>query len=142
MGKLYLLNKNPISAGEQARMLQSFGHEVLVFNRLDPLLGAMTLDPPRLILVDKHLGDPVALDWVSRIKSEKPNQAVIVLIGNSEQRLLRSFMKEDIQDCIFKPFTSEVLYLRTHSFSKLRKREVARDLFHEFIDEDGIKYVS
>ena len=142
MAKFFLLNKNPISAKEQAGLLEAFGHEVIVFHQLDSLVGAMTYDPPRLILVDKLLADNEAYGWVAKIKAERPRQAVVILMNYSEQGMLKPFIKEGIQDCIFKPLNPEILYLRTQSYGKKRQREIAPDLFHEFEDEDDIKYAS
>jgi DNA-binding NtrC family response regulator len=122
------------------RILQSDGHRVVVAGCGDEIERVLQDPALDVALLDLRMGSESGLDWLERVKRERPEVEVVMMTGYATVESAVGCMRRGAFDYLAKPF-DDALRVRTTVRKALERRRLVRrnrELEDELRGRDGM----
>jgi DNA-binding NtrC family response regulator len=107
--KVLVVDDDPLVLSTVANILQVEGYQIVECADLKSAYRQIEADPPDLAVIDFHLPDGDALQFLTTAKTLSPNTKSIVLTGHGTIDLAVRAVKEGAEQFLTKPVQSDVL---------------------------------
>ena len=140
---VFILSKNPIFSRDIEEQLKPLGYQAESHVSVETLLKAPGIDTATAIFIDKMKGSAHAEKWVAELRVHFPRMSLIVLMTESENHLLKSYLNAGISDHLQKPVHPDLLRLRLQLHQSRQQQSTKEDpLTLTSEDHSDIKHVS
>lgn len=132
---ILLVEDDPDTRGNLRDILEIDGHRVLVAPSMAMAREVVVDDQVGLILLDRHLPDGSADDFLPELHGLAPDAEVIVITGYADMDSTIAAFREGAVDYILKPINPEVLRKSVARIAKRRQIEGELVREQQFADE-------
>lgn len=141
---VFILSKNPIASRKLEEQIKELGYESESHVGLSSLQEAVGIESAMVVIIDKMAGDDEAEVWVSELRMKFPRHCLLLMISNSENHLLKNYVKAGVTDVLQKPLHPVALSLRlkVHQPKALSSLPTQNEMIVGSEDDDSIKHVS
>ncbi len=146
-GRVLIVEDAPALAETYAEYLKSENCSVEIFGNGKLALGAITVLPPDVLVLDVNLPDMNGIDLLREVRSRGLPTEVVIVTGQASVRLAVESMKEGALDFLTKPFSADRLRVTVRNALQRRKlesqvaaiqEETGRDRFCSFIGQSMV----
>ena len=121
--KVLVVDDNAEFAGMVRRLLESQGYRVSIAATGNLAMERVISDTPHVILLDLKLPDIPGMEVLQRIKSIKPDIAIIILTGYGGEQVAVDFMKAGTMDFLSKPVDKDLLLKAIKNAFKIKEMQ-------------------
>ncbi|MCA0187644.1 MAG: sigma-54 dependent transcriptional regulator, partial [Proteobacteria bacterium] len=146
-GRVLIVEDALALAETYAEYLKTENCSVEIFGNGKLALGAITVLPPDVLVLDVNLPDMNGIDLLREVRSRGLPTEVVIVTGQASVRLAVESMKEGALDFLTKPFSADRLRVTVRNALQRRKlesqvaaiqEETGRDRFCSFIGQSMV----
>lgn len=112
--QVLIADDDPVSRGGLEVMLAEWGYDVMAFDNVDQIKGAMQrVDHPKLVIVSRSVAGNTGLDICRMIRGRESDYVYIILLAEAGRRgLTTEGMAAGADACVYKPVKGDGLRAR------------------------------
>lgn len=109
MSRVLIVDDDPAIAQVLSEICVQIGHEAVVYNGAEKIIGALSSCAPDLVLTDIHMQGTGGMAVLRACKTEIPAVPVIMITADKQLHMGVEALKAGAQDYITKPFKVDAL---------------------------------